>query len=165
MDMKSIEPHQTNERWPGVYETILHQAPDQLALELISGDYRWILCWDHWVEGDDESGWSEFNLPIDGGGKNWQIHTRGFHYDLLCPTVQFRKMDVSPENIRMVQFDEFPQRYLNLSKIEGKQRYKMLACLNWNFLCEVYSGKYFYLCSPNRQLIEESISWAEKNEA
>jgi hypothetical protein len=165
IDLDNFEPHEIREKYTGVYETILHDTPDELVYELISDKFDWILCWEHWVEGEAETGWAEFFLPVAGNQRNRKVFTRGFYFDLLCKTNEYLDMNLGIANLRMVQFDNFPQRYLELSKIKGQQRFRLLDELRWNFLCEINSDKYFYLGSPNRKLVEHAIQWAENNES
>jgi hypothetical protein len=65
----------------------------------------------------------------------------------------------------LAQFKNFPQNHLGLTKIKGKQRYRLLGELDWNFVCDIPGARdYAPIESPYRQLIEKAIEVTEADD-
>ena len=155
----SVETHVIREIQPGVYYTILDFPEPSIVLDLLSDSYSWVMR--SGVNAGNNR-WQEFNLPINGLNESRDVFARRIEYDYVVETSRFREIYADSQTIELAQLGKFPQDHLNLKTIKGKQRYRLLAEVDWHFTCEIPGAiDYASIESPDRALIEKAIQLTE----
>jgi len=155
----SMETHVIHEIHPGVFYTLLDFPKPSIVIDLLSDDYPWVMRWGNHV---GDSTWQEYNLPIKGLNDSRDVFTRGVEYDYVVETSKFLEMYSDRSSVELAQLRKFPQDYLNLKNINGKERYRLLAEVDWYFTCDIPGARdYAPIESPDRNLIEKAIKLTE----
>ncbi len=87
------------------------------------------------------------------------------HSTTSFPTTRFLSLlpSLGPA-IRAVQLKTLPPDYLDLARIQGKERYRLLAEIGWHVLLETPANDYGQLMSPHRHVLELALSLTENSD-
>lgn len=157
-----METHVIKEIHPGVYYTLLDFPKPSIVLELLSDSYPWIMRWETHVGNHT---WQQYTLPINGLGASREVFTRCVEYDYVVETSKFREFYSDSSSLQLAQLKKFPQNHLRLQTIKGKQRYRLLAEVDWHFVCDIPGARdYAPIESPDRNLIQKAIELTEADD-
>ena len=151
----SVEIHRIKEIFPNVFWVLLDCPKSDILLDLLNPDVPYVLCWDH---STGDYSWQQYRLPLTTPDSEHEIYSRILKFDFLISTQEF--ISLLPEmsaGIKMVQIRQMPPDYLDLSVIQGRERYRLLSECGWELELRTPGNDSGELLSPNRELLERAI--------
>ena len=146
---------------PGVFWSLLDHPTSALFGQLIDPSVPYILCWSHHV---GDFSWQEFALPIVDPVVPERVLARVANFAFCCPTEQF--MRLLPDlrtSVRAVQLRTLPPHHLDLDRIHGEERWRLLAECGWHALLETPGNDYGEVASTSRDIVEKAIALMRHN--
>lgn len=143
------------EYWPGVFGAIMWAPTSRLLADLLHFDYPHVLVWNHY---SGHCRWESFRLPIITPTAVEAVLSRGVYFDFVIPTPRFR--DLLPklgEGISAVQLRQAPPDYLELNRIRGPERFRLLGECGWHVLLETPANDYGQVFSPDRDVVVKAV--------
>lgn len=141
---------------PGVFRAMLWCAETFLLRELLDPSVPFVLSWGHFV-GNHK--WESFRVPLLEPTAPEDVLSRGLSYDYVLPTARF--LELLPQmrpGISAVQLRGLPPDYLNLDRIRGRERFRLLEELGgWHVLLDTPGNDFGQVCSPSREVVEKAV--------
>lgn len=150
-----LEVNKIKEVSPGVYWVKLWCPESYILRELLDPQMPFVLCWDY------EMGnytWRGFCLPVLNPYEPINVLSRIANFDFILPTKKF--LEILPHMrpaIKAVQLGSVPPDYLDMSRIQGKPLYRILAECGWHILIDTPANDYGQMMSPKREILERAI--------
>lgn len=148
----------------GRYRIILDFATTNILPFLIRDNYNYIWVHNH-VAGKGFD-WEEFKLPIKDNSINIQTLARSVRFDFILTTTEFKNIMTSWKGgIELIQMNNIPPYYLDLSRVNGNRRYEMLEN-ECDYLFEVNipsATDYGTIISPNKEYLQSLLDNSEIN--
>lgn len=150
---------------PGRYCIILDFATTKILPFLIRPEYHY--TWVHHHKPGKGFDWEECSLSIKDASINISTLARSLTFDFILPTEDFKKiMQDWKGGIELIQMNKIPPYYLDLDKVKGNKRYKILQ-QECDYLFEVNipsATDYGTLISSNKEYLESllgnpAINW------
>ena len=140
---------------PGVWWALLDHPVSLLLRDLVCPDVPYVLCWGHRV---GQYQWEPFNLPVTVPAQPEPVQARVAEFDFLCSTEQFLTwLPAFRPGIRAVQLHKKPPDHLDMGKIQGKERWRILNDCGWHVLLDAPGNDFGEVASPHRDVVERAI--------
>jgi hypothetical protein len=141
---------------PGVFWTLLEHPTSALFGQLLDPTAPYVLCWSHHV---GDFSWQQFALPIVDPTVPEQVLARVANFAFCCSTEQFMRIlpALSP-SIRAVQLRSLPPNHLDLDRIQGKERWRLLADCGWHVLLDTPGNDFGEVASTSRHVVENAVA-------
>ena len=153
--MTTLETNKIKELSPGVYWVLLWCPESRILCDLLDSQKPFVLCWDHDV---GNYTWREFYLPLIEPTEPVNVFSRVTHFDFILPTPRFLEiLPRMPAAIKAVQLGRMPQDYLDMSRIRGKELYRLLAECGWHVLLDTPANDFGQMMSPDPKVLERAI--------
>lgn len=152
---QDIEINTIEEIAHGVYSLILWAPESGLLNELLDKNKPYVLCWDYQI---GNYIWEDFALPLIDLCEPINVLSRMARFDFILPTERF--LEILPRlkpAIKAVQLDTMPPAYLDMNRIKGKERYRLLNECGWYVLLDTPANDYGQVLSPDRTVLEKAI--------
>jgi len=144
------------EIYPGVFWSLLDHPTSVLLGRLLDPATPYVLCWSHHV---GNFSWQQFALPIVEPSVPERVLARVASFAFCCSTEQFmRLLPNLPLSIRAVQLRSLPPNHLDLDRIQGKERWRLLAECGWHVMLETPGNDFGEVASTSRLVVEKAIS-------
>ncbi|MEM8736669.1 MAG: hypothetical protein AAGG44_20735, partial [Planctomycetota bacterium] len=130
----------------------------QRAIQALSkDDYPFVLCWRHCT---GNFTWQRMKLPLVDTNTNISVRSRMIEFDFVLETDLFRQtFEGFQKSLNVVQINSVPPDHLDLHKVEGSERYRLLDQIGWRFLIQVPGARDFaFVASPDKSLVQKAIS-------
>ncbi len=151
----NIEIYKIKELFPDVFWVLLDHPKSDMLAQLLNLNVPYVLCWDHSA---GSGSWQQYKLPLTASNVEHEVYSKSIKYDFLVSTEKFISLlPELPAGIKVVQIREMPPNYLDLSVIQGKERYRLLSECGWELELRTPGNDYGELLSPNRELLERAI--------
>lgn len=142
--------------YPGVYWSLLDHPQSSLLGKLLDPDLPFVLCWGHTV---GRYKWEPFELPIASPDRVESVWARHAQFDFLCATEQFLTwLPHLRSAINAVQLHRRPPDHLDLNKIKGKERWRVLGECGWHVLLSTPGNDFGEVASPHRAVVELAVT-------
>lgn len=149
--MTNLEVHKIKEIHPGVFWMLLDFPTSQLLQFVISDEYEYVWCHNHEV---GNYSWDTYHLPLFNDKVAYDVISRVVRFDFIIPTKEFKEIlpKLTP-GVHVIQLNKMPPDYLDLNKIKGKPRYKLLDECEWLFEFDVPGNDYGQIMSPKEEVL------------
>ena len=152
------------EIYPGHFQIILEFATTRFLGFVLREDYRYVWVHNHNLRGS--FAWNNYELPLFENHRNFKVLARNLSFDFIMPTDEFtNNLSRLDPGITLVQLNNLPKPYLDLSRIKGKTRYDLLL-KECDFLFEIdlpNATDYGTLVSSNRMHLQSLLDNPEIN--
>ena len=153
---KKVETHTIKQLQQGVYWTLLEWPTSELLPALLRDTHRYVWCHNHEV---GNFTWRPFVLPLALDTCPQPVISRLARFDFILPVTDFlRVLPQLHRGIHVVQLNRLPADYLDLDRIKGPERYRLLSEAEWLFEFNVPGNDYGELASCDRTLLETAIA-------
>ena len=141
---------------PGVFWSLLDHPTSALLGNLIDPTAPYVLCWSYHV---GDFSWQPFALPIVDRAVPEEVLAREAHFAFCCSTEQFMRFlpNLRPA-IRAVQLRSLPPNHLDLDRIRGKERWRLLGECGWHVLLDTPGNDFGEVASTSRQVVEKAVA-------
>ena len=151
----SLEVHKIKEIHPGVFWMLLDFPTSRLLTFILSDEYRYIWCHNHRV---GNYSWSEYRLPLFQDKDAHDVASRIVLFDFIVSTEKFKEILPKVDaGVHVIQLNEMPPDHLDLDKIKGNERYRLLAESDWLFEFDVPGNDYGQIASPKEELLQSLL--------
>jgi hypothetical protein len=150
------------EIFPGQFQIILDFATSAIVPYILSNEYKYVWVYNHTLQ--NHFSWEKHSLPLFDSQTKFEVLARHIQFDFIMPTEEFRQ--VIPQlssGITLIQFNNQPKDYLDLSRIKGKMRYELLKkeC-NYLFELQIPSATdYGTIVSSDRSYLQSLLDALE----
>ncbi len=146
------------ENYKGHYQIILDFATNEFLNYLLDDRYRYVWVHKHTLKNNFE--WNTFQLPLIDNQSTQEVLARRLSFDFVMETDAFKNVysKLHP-GIALVQINELPKYYLDLSVIKGKTRYDLLK-KDCDYLFEIdipSATDYGTLISPDKDWLQSLL--------
>ena len=132
-------------------------AETSLLRELLDPSVPYVLEWGHRV---GHYKWEPFRVPLLEPTETEEVLSRGFQCDYVLPTARF--LELLPRmrpGIGAVQLRGLPPDFLDLDRIRGRERFRVLEAIGgWHVLLDAPGNDFAQVCSPSRQVVEKAVT-------
>lgn len=141
---------------PGTHWALLAYPTSALLAEVLDSSLPYVLCWNHQV---GSFRWEEFALPTIVSGLAEPVQSRVLRYDALFTTARFKELlpRLGPA-IRAVQLASKPPDWLEMSRLRGKECWRVLGEIGWHVLLDTPGNDFGQVASPSREVVERAIA-------
>ncbi len=150
-------PHQIQEVVPGVHRAILDWPSTEIIPTLLDERHPFVLSWGGHL-GDHR--WQEFQLPIASPQQPEAVLARRVEVDFVVATSRYLELlpRLGPKQ-RGVQLLHPPQDHLDLRRIRGPERWRLLEEIGWHVWFDIPGNDFGEVASPDRAVVEAAVAW------
>ena len=151
------------EEYPGVFGAIMWCPTSRLLADLLDPGYPHVLVWNH------ETGrfiWDAFHLPIVAPTDAENVLSRLASFDFVMPTPRFQELlPRFRSRISAVQLRQAPPDYLDMKRVRGHERFRLLGECGWHVLLDTPANDFGQVFSPNRDVVAKAVELHQAAEA
>lgn len=146
------------EIYAGHYQIVLDFATNAFLNYVLRDDYKYVWVYNHHLL--NSLNWQECLLPLVDNENSYPVFARKLVFDFAMETKDFKQLlPKLHSGINLLQINLLPKYYLDLSQIQGKTRYDLLA-KECDYLYEIdipSATDYGTLISSNREWLQSLI--------
>lgn len=157
----SLEIRKIKEIQSGVFWTLLDRPTSKLLRFILSDEYRFVWCHKHSV---GNYLWEDYRLPLFEDRVGHELLMKLAVFDFIVTTEKFK--EILPKfdaGIHVIQLNRLPPQYLDLDKVKGKERYRLLGECDWLFEFDVPGNDYGQVLSPKREFLLDVLRKTESD--